>query len=91
MCAIIDADVIGQTFGSKPVPAAVKFIDWIDSRKGRLIVGGSKLRKELSRGPQKFKEWALEATKSGKMINVSNAKVDHKSSATRGSRQLQVK
>ena len=78
MCAIIDASVVRQAFGRKPVPAAIKFINWIDSRKGRLTVGGSKVRKELEESPQKFKEWALEAIKSGKMRNVNDSKVDRK-------------
>ena len=74
----MDANVVRQAFGRNPVPAAIKFIDWIDSKKGRLTVGGSKVRKELEKSPQEFKEWALEAIKTGKMKNVNDSKVDKK-------------
>ena len=78
MCAIIDANVIDEAFGRRPPPAAIRFIDWIDSRKGRFTVGGSKYREELATSPQNFKEWAIEALKSGKIITVDDAKIDNK-------------
>lgn len=46
MCAIVDANVVGQIFGSKRPPAARHFLEWLLGPRGQLVVGG-KLRKEL--------------------------------------------
>ena len=83
MCAIIDANVIDEAFGRRPPPAAIKFIDWIDSRKGRLTLGGNKLRRELAKRPTKFKQWAQEALQSGRMISINDVKIDHKAGQLR--------
>ena len=46
MCAILDANVAGQVFGTGRPPAGAKFFEWIDSGRGRLVIGG-RLRREL--------------------------------------------
>ena len=76
MCAIIDANVMDEAFGRRPAPAAVMFIDWIDSRRGRLIVGGSKLRRELNNASNNFKRGAREALLSRIARDVNDVKVD---------------
>ena len=46
MCAIVDANVVSEVFGSNLPPAGEKFFDWLNKGSGRLIVGG-KLLEEL--------------------------------------------
>lgn len=70
MCAIIDANVAGEVFGSKRTEAGKKFFDWIDEGSGRLICGG-KLLKELEGGSPGFREWVVIASKTGRMKNIS--------------------
>ena len=46
MCAILDANVVHKVFGRNPSEAGKAFFDWLDAKKGHLVVGG-KLRREL--------------------------------------------
>ena len=48
MCAILDANVAGQVFGVERSAAGQAFFEWIDSGRGRLVIGG-RLRRELDR------------------------------------------
>lgn len=77
MCAIIDANVAGEVFGSKRTEAGKKFFDWIDEGSGRLICGG-KLLKELEGGSPGFREWVVIASKTGRMKNMNEEKVKRK-------------
>ena len=43
MCAIVDANVAYEVFGSDRPPAGKRFFDWQSSPRGQLVVGG-KLR-----------------------------------------------
>ena len=63
MCAIIDANVVHQVFGSDRPDAGTAFFRWIDSGKGRLVAGG-KLLKELS-GSEAFRSWWRQAQLAG--------------------------
>ena len=76
MCAIIDANVADQVFGhrraeNRPI-AGVEFFNWINTGRGRLIVGG-KLLNELERTSMKV--WVQQAIASGRITRVANAKV----------------
>ena len=75
MCAIIDANVIGEVFGPNPTPAGKEFRAWITDPKGsgRLICGGE-LQKELER-IEYFRKWARVALNTGKMKNINEEKV----------------
>ena len=77
MCAIIDANVVGEVFGPDPVPAGEKFRDWITDPKvsGRLICGG-KLQKELEGSSPGFREWARVALNAGRMENINEEEVE---------------
>ena len=77
MCAIIDANVVGEIFGPKPTPAGKKFLDWITNPKGRrrLICGG-KLLKELEGSSPGFREWARVALNAGRMENINEEEVE---------------
>ncbi len=76
MCAIIDANVLGDVFGPKPTQAGKEFLDWITDPKGsgRLICGGE-LQKELMGSSEGFREWARVALNTGKMKNINEGKV----------------
>ncbi len=55
MCSIVDANVAGEVFGTSQSAAGEKFLAWIETGKGRLVVGG-KLRGELELY-ENFKVW----------------------------------
>ena len=85
MCAIVDANVAREAFGSnhKPATEAVKgFFRWLSNGKGKLVVGGEKLEKELGRVP-KFRMWAIQAQLSGKLINKGKDRIDQEASQPR--------
>ncbi len=46
MCAIVDANVMHEVFGSNLQSAGEQFFNWIEKGTKRLVVGG-KLREEL--------------------------------------------
>lgn len=77
MCAIVDANVVSEVFGSNLPPAGEKFFDWLNKGSGRLIVGG-KLLEELEQGSADFRRWGREAQLAGKMKIVDKSKVDAK-------------
>ena len=74
MCAIVDANVAAEVFGSNQPEAGKQFFKWINKGKGRLVVGGN-LTKELesSRG---FREWGQQALLAGRMRIEEKGKVD---------------
>ena len=75
MCAIVDANVVSEVFGSNPPSAGEKFFDWLNQGSGRLIVGG-KLLEELEQGSADFRRWGREAQLAGKMRIVNKSEVD---------------
>lgn len=75
MCAIIDANVVGEVFGSNRSPAGKQFFDWVNTGRGRLMTGG-KLTSELDKGSAKFRLWAAQALRSGLLITVNDEEVD---------------
>ena len=74
MCAIVDANVVHEVFQPDRPEAGVKFFDWINRGRGRVIAGG-KLLAELS-NTKSFREWAHAALQSGRMERVDDGKVD---------------
>lgn len=75
MCAIVDANVVSEVFGTNPTEAGMQFFLWIERNvNGRLAVGG-KLLEELSSSSPGFREWALQAQRSGNMRLVDQAQV----------------
>lgn len=66
MCAIVDANVIHEVFGSSRNEAGKRFFDWISSGKGRLVAGGQ-LIGELYGSSAGFRVWAQEAVLAGNM------------------------
>lgn len=78
MCAIVDANAAHEVFGSsdeQPTGAGKGFFQWLNSGKGKLVVGGEKLEKELGRVP-KFRMWAIQAQLSGRLISKERDSID---------------
>lgn len=74
MCAIVDANVSHEVFGSNPSEAGDKFFGWINQGSGRLVAGGKQLE-ELEAGSPGFKEWASQGVRSGKMRILNESEV----------------
>ena len=77
MCAIVDANVVAEVFGSARPAAGEAFFRWLNDGKGTLVVGGQ-LRNELNAASQNFRQWARDALLSGIMKSINDAKVDGK-------------
>ena len=75
MCAIVDANVVSEVFGSNLPPVGEKFFDWLNKGSGRLVVGG-KLFEELKQSSADFRRWGQEAQLAGKMRIVNESEVD---------------
>ena len=75
MCAIVDANVVSEIFGSNLPPAGEKFFDWLNKGNGRLVVGG-KLLEELEKSSADFRHWGREAQLAGRMIIANKSEVD---------------
>ena len=75
MCAIVDNNVRHQVFGGKDTqtPAGEFFLNWLDSRKGKLVVGG-KLLEELSEYGN-FINWLQQALQAGNAISIDDSTV----------------
>ena len=76
MCAILDANVVGEVFSRDRPSAAGAFFDWLDSDRGRLVIGG-KLRRELDRNTA-FRQWRLQAVLAGRVTLLNDDEVDSK-------------
>ncbi len=78
MCAILDANVVGQVFGADTErPAAGRaFFKWINSGRGHLVIGG-RLLQELDRN-QAFKKWRGQAVSAGRITLLDATAVDDK-------------
>ena len=76
MCAIIDNNVRHEVFGASDVQteAGEYFLNWLENRNGRLVVGG-KLLEELS-DYTGFGTWLRRSLVRGRVIRVSDADVD---------------
>lgn len=81
MCAIIDNNVRHEVFGGAEVQteAGKYFLDWLDNRHGRLVVGG-KLLEELSEYAG-FRNWLRRALAVGRARRFSDAAVDAETDA----------
>ena len=74
MCAIVDANVAYEVFGSERPPAGRRFFDWLSSPRGQLVIGGQ-LREELARD-RRFFQWLRSALRNGRARSVIDEAVD---------------
>ena len=73
MCAIIDANVTFEVFGTKRTEAGVRFRDWLDGGRGRLVVGGRNLE-ELTRN-RNFERWFREERRRGGRVRQTRNEI----------------
>ena len=73
MCAIVDANVAHEVFGSDRPPAGERFFAWLSGPRGQLVVGG-KLRVELARD-RRFVQWLRTALRNGRARSVADEAV----------------
>lgn len=85
MCAILDADVVHEVFGSSQHPAGKHFLEWVDKGSQRLVIGG-KLTEELYTGSKNFRFWQRQAQLAGKIRIINKAKVDAREKSISGKR-----
>lgn len=74
MCAILDANVAAQVFGAERPEAGRAFLDWIDSGRVRLVIGGRLLR-ELDH-IREFRKWRGQAVLAGRIMLLNDEAVD---------------
>ena len=86
MCAILDASVVHKVFGDNRPEAGQKFFEWLDSGKGKLVVGG-KLLRELERTP--IREWLQQALLAGLAAQPDNGEVDRRTRALEEAKSCQ--
>lgn len=98
MCAIVDANAAHEVFGRQPTDAGEGFFRWLNSGKGKLVVGGKlkeelmgkkpkkgeKLKEEVN-GVSEFRVWAAQNNLSGKLINADENRVDQETEKARSS------
>ncbi len=76
MCAIVDNNVRHEVFGTHDTqtPAGKLFLDWLDSGRGVLVVGGH-LRREIGEY-RRFQLWLETAVQFGRARQIDDAQVD---------------
>ncbi len=74
MCAIIDANVVHQVFSDSPTDAGRQFMEWIDARRSKLVVGG-KLTTEIERASERFSAWAKVAWQDGRLDRFGKSEI----------------
>ena len=82
MCAIVDANVAGEVFGTDRPEAGAEFFRWLDTGRGRLIAAG-KLVEELDKTPAGA--WIRQAMLAGRLRKINDAEVDAKAMELRDS------
>ena len=101
MCAIVDTNVVHEVFGRQPTDAGEGFFRWLNSGKGKLVVGGKlkeelmgkkpkkgeKLKEEVN-GVSEFRVWAAQSNLSGKLINADENRVDQETKEVKSSGKL---
>ena len=80
MCAIIDANVTFEVFGSKQTEAGIQFRNWLDSGRGKLAVGGKNLSELTKNG--NFTRWLAEARRlGGRVRQIRNETISERQEA----------
>lgn len=81
MCAIVDVNVTSEVFGNPRPPAGQMFLEWLESPRGQLVIGG-RLRTELNRN-ERLLGWLKSATRFGRVRTVSDDDVDERAKRLR--------
>ena len=81
MCAIIDANVVGEVFGRERPEAGERFFRWLNDGNGRLVTGG-RLSRELGQS-QQYLEWSVQARLAGVLRTEDDGSVRGREKAIR--------
>ena len=92
MCAILDNSARGEVFRNAPTERGLIFYNWLNSGKGRLVIGGTKLRAELAGnrwqpggesagnrpqpGSANFRKWLPTAIRLGRVTEWDDREID---------------
>jgi len=79
MCAILDTSVVHKVFGDNLSEAGRKFFEWLNSGKGKLVVGG-RLLQELER-TYAFREWLQQALLAGRAVRSDDRRIGSETGA----------
>ena len=77
MCAIVDANVVSEVFGSNLSPAGDRFFNWLNRGSGLLVVGG-KVLEELEASSPNFRRWGQEAQLAGRIRILNRTIIDER-------------
>ena len=82
MCAILDNSARDEVFGDTPTERGLAFHEWLNAGRGRLVIGGTKLRAELAGnrrqpGSVNFRKWLPEAIRLGRLAQWDDNEVDN--------------
>ena len=72
MCAILDNNTRDEVFGNTQTDRGQAFYQWVNSGRGRLVIGGTRLREELGGNRQhpgslNFRKWLPTAIRLGRV------------------------
>ena len=87
MCAILDNSARDEVFGDTPTERGLVFHEWLDKGRGRLVIGGTKLRHELAGssgqqpGSANFRKWLPAAIRLGRVSQWDDQEVDNVATA----------
>ncbi len=73
MCAVLDANILGELFSPEPKPIPDRFFQWMKSG-GRLVVGGRQWRELTQNG--RARDWLLSAISKGQVLKLNSATVE---------------
>jgi len=80
MCAIVDANVVGELWEEGSSAAGQGFRRWVEGPNGRLVVGGQ-LRQEL--GSSNAARWLQELDRADRLTRVDDSRVDREAARLR--------
>lgn len=80
MCAIVDANAVGELWDEGSSAAGQGFRRWVEGPNGRLVVGGQ-LKREL--GSSNAAKWLQELERADRLTRVDDSRVDHQAANLR--------
>lgn len=82
MCVIVDANVANTLFGVNPSHGEARLLSWLEGGNSRLVVGGTKLRRELfQQSSHETRLWLAGAQRVGRLQVEIDDEVDLAESA----------
>ena len=85
MCAVLDANIVGELFSPEPKPIPDRFFQWMKSG-GRLVVGGRQWSELIEN--QTARDWLLQAITKGQVRRLNAARVESRTKELSARRAL---